>query len=70
MDKRTQELLKIFKIGIDKEREAQEMYQQMIDLSDSDLQKEIFGNFLKEEQKHEQKLMQIYGEMKDKLNLE
>lgn len=69
MDKKTQELFEMFKIGVEKERDAQKLYQQMIDLSDSDLQKEIFGSFLKEEQKHEQKLMQAYAEMKEKYGL-
>lgn len=69
MDKKTQELFEMFKLGVEKERDAQKLYQQMIDLSDSDLQKEIFGGFLKEEQKHEQKLMQAYAEMKEKNGL-
>jgi hypothetical protein len=41
----------------------------LINKSTSQLEKEIFGNFLKEEQKHEQKLMQVYAEMKEKYGL-
>jgi hypothetical protein len=33
------------------------------------MEKQIFGNFLREEQKHEQKLMQVYAEMKEKYGL-
>lgn len=69
MDKKTQELFEMFNIGVEKERDAQKMYQQLIDLSDSDLQKEIFSGFLKEEQKHEQKLMKAYADMKEKYGL-
>ena len=69
MDKKTQELFEMFKTGVEKERDAQKFYQQLIDLSDADLQREIFGGFLKEEQKHEQKLMQTYADMKEKYGL-
>lgn len=69
MDEKTKELFKLFEIGVENERSAQEFYKDLIKKSTSQLEKEIFGNFLKEEQKHEQKLMQAYAEMKEKYGL-
>jgi rubrerythrin len=69
MDEKTKELFKMFEIGVENERSAQEFYEDLIKKSTSQLEKEIFGNFLKEEQKHEQKLMQMYAEMKEKYGL-
>ena len=66
MDEKTKELFKLFEIGVENERKAQEFYENLIKKSTSRMEKEIFGNFLKEEQMHEQKLMQVYAEMKEK----
>ena len=70
MDEKTKELFKLFEIGVENERKAQEFYENLIKKSTSPMEKEIFGNFLREEQKHEQKLMQAYAEMKEKYGLE
>ncbi len=70
MDEKTKELFKLFEIGVENERKAQEFYENLIKKSTSRMEKEIFGNFLKEEQMHEQKLMQVYAEMKEKYGLE
>ena len=70
MDEKTKELFKMFEIGVENERNAQEFYEDLIKKSSSQMEKEIFGNFLKEEQMHEQKLMQVYAEMKEKYGLE
>ncbi len=69
MDEITKELFEMVKIGVENERSAQEFYKVLIEKSTSDLQKEIFTHFLKEEERHEQKLMEAYGEMKEKLGL-
>ena len=69
MDKKTKELFKMFEMGLEKERNAQEFYANLIKKSTSPLEKEIFENFLKEEQKHEQKLMEVYVDMKEKYGL-
>lgn len=70
MDEKAKELFKLFKIGVENERNAQEFYENLIKKSTSQMEKEIFGNFLREEQKHEQKLMEAYAEMKEKYGLE
>ena len=70
MDQKTKELFKLFEIGMENERNAQEFYENLIKKSSSQMEKEIFGNFLREEQEHEQKLMQVYAEMKEKYGLE
>jgi rubrerythrin len=69
MDEKTKELFKMFEIGVENERDAQEFYKDLIKKSTSQLEKKIFGNFLREEQKHEQKLMQVYADMKEKYGL-
>ena len=69
MDDKTKELFKMFEIGVENERSAQEFYKDLIKKSTSNIQKEIFSGFLREEEKHEQKLMQAYGEMKEKFGL-
>lgn len=70
MDEKTKELFKLFEIGVENERNAQEFYENLIKKSSSQMEKEIFGNFLREEQLHEKKLMQVYAEMKGKYGLE
>ena len=70
MDEKTKELFKMFEIGVENEKNAQEFYENLINKSTSQMEKEIFGDFLREEQKHEQKLMQIYADMKEKYGLE
>jgi rubrerythrin len=69
MDEKTKELYEMFKVGIENERRAQEFYKVLIEKSSSDLQKKIFTGFLQEEEKHEQELMEAYGEIKEKLGL-
>ena len=69
MDEKTKDLFEMFKIGVENERNAQEFYKALIEKSTSDFQKEIFTGFLREEEKHEQQLMEAYGEMKEKLGL-
>ena len=69
MDEKTKELFKMFEIGVENERNAQGFYEDLIKKSTSPLEKEIFEHFLKEEQKHEQKLIQVYADMKKKYGL-
>ncbi|MBI4763514.1 MAG: hypothetical protein HY787_02765 [Deltaproteobacteria bacterium] len=69
MDRNTKELFKIFEIGVENERKAQEFYKDLIAKSRSEMEKQIFLNFLEEERKHEQKLMQMYADMKEQYNL-
>jgi rubrerythrin len=69
MDDKTKELFDLFRIGVENERSAQEFYKVLIEKSTSDLQKKVFTGFLQEEEKHEQELMEAYGEMKEKLGL-
>ncbi|MGA3084238.1 MAG: hypothetical protein ABSE95_05535 [Thermodesulfobacteriota bacterium] len=69
MDEKTKELFKMFESGVENERNAQEFYKDLIKKSTSEMEKQIFGNFLREEQKHEQKLMQVYADMKEKYGL-
>jgi rubrerythrin len=69
MDEKTKELFRLFEIGVENERNAQEFYEDLIKKSTSQLEKQIFGDFLREEQKHEQKLMQVYADMKEKYGL-
>ena len=69
MDEKAKELFRLFEIGVENERNAQEFYKDLIKKSTSELEKQIFSDFLREEQKHEQKLMQVYAEMKEKYGL-
>jgi rubrerythrin len=69
MDEKTKELFELFKIGVESERSAQEFYKDLIKKSTSEMQKKIFNSFLREEEKHELKLMEAYDEMKEKLGL-
>jgi rubrerythrin len=70
MDEKTMELFKLFEIGLENERKAQQYYENLIKKSSSQMEKEIFRNFLRDEQEHEQKLMQVYADMKEKYGLE
>lgn len=63
------ELFEMFKIGIDKERASQDFYKGLIEKIDNPTQKEIFRVFLKEEEKHEEKLMEMYNDLKKLLGL-
>lgn len=69
MKEKTKELFEMFRIGIENERSAQEFYKELIRKSTSEMQKEVFGGFLLEEEKHEQKLLEAYGELKEKFDL-
>lgn len=65
MDKK--ELFNAFKLGIEKERSAQEFYKRMIKgVSDVEL-KQIFITFLDQEEKHERKLSELYAQLKEDL---
>ncbi len=69
MDKKTQELFEMFNTGIEKERQAQEFYKELIEKSTSDMQKQIFQAFLKQEEGHEKQLMNMYAELKERYGL-
>jgi rubrerythrin len=69
MDKKTQELFEMFKVGVEKERQAQEFYKELIEKSSSDAQKQVFQTFLKQEEGHEKQLMNMYAELKERSGL-
>ncbi len=69
MDPKTQELFEMFRVGVEKERQAQKFYEELIEKSSSDVQKQVFQTFLKQEEGHEKQLMNMYAELKERFGL-
>ena len=71
LTKRQQELLGIFRRALSSERQAQEMYSSAAYLCDDPELKALLESFAEQEAGHEQKLMELYsnlrtqGEFKD-----
>ena len=68
---RQEKLLALFKFAVQSEKEAQETYSTMLTLSDDPAIKRVIEGLLREEKRHEAKLLEIYndvrttGEIKD-----
>jgi rubrerythrin len=61
---RQEKLLTLFKIAVKSEKEAQETYSTMLSLSDDPAIKRIIEGFLREEKRHEEKLLEIYNDLR------
>ena len=62
-------LYDIFKKAIDGEREAQEMYRKAISLCEDDKTIETLKRLLKDELRHEEKLIEEYNKLKSELQI-
>ena len=61
---RQEKLLALFKFAIQSEKEAQETYSTMLTLSDDPEIKRIIEGLLREEKRHEAKLLEIYNDVR------
>jgi rubrerythrin len=61
---RQEKLLALFKFAVQSEKEAQETYSTMLTLSDDPAIKRIIGGLLREERRHEAKLLEIYNDVR------
>ena len=61
---RQEKLLALFKFAIQSEKEAQETYSTMLTLSDDPAIKRIIEGLLREEKRHEAKLLEIYNDVR------
>jgi rubrerythrin len=61
---RQEKLLALFKFAIESEKEAQETYSTMLTLSDDPVIKRIIEGLLREERRHEAKLLEIYNDVR------
>jgi rubrerythrin len=64
MDEKQKELFEIFKMAVEDERRAQEMYRKAIDLCDDEHTKEILEKFYQDEVLHEKAIIERYNKMK------
>lgn len=61
---RQEKLLALFKIAIASEKEAQENYRMMLTFSDDPSIKNIIEVLLREERLHEEKLVELYNDLR------
>ena len=61
---RQEKLLALFKFAIQSEKEAQETYSTMLTLSDDPAIKRVIEDLLREEKRHEAKLLEIYNDVR------
>ncbi|MBI4595670.1 MAG: hypothetical protein HY730_04735 [Candidatus Tectomicrobia bacterium] len=61
-------LLEIIRFAMDKERDAQELYEDGYRYANNKTAKELFRVLLEEEIMHEKRLEKVYKEIKDFLN--
>ncbi|MDD5132540.1 MAG: ferritin family protein [bacterium] len=62
-----QDLFNLFKTAIEREQSAQQLYEEMIAGTDDTEAKKLLESFLGQEKYHEEKLKEVYAELKDKL---
>jgi rubrerythrin len=69
MTKSQEELFRIFKMAIIAEQDAQKMYKKAASYCDDEDIKAILHDFIAEEESHENKLMELYDDLKKKLEI-
>ena len=61
---RQEKLLALFKVAVESEKKAQEDYRTMLSFNDDPAIKRILEEFVREEKKHEGKLLKIYNDLR------
>ncbi len=64
MTEKEKQLFEAFKLAIESERQAQGAYGRMAALAEDPQVRAVFEGFQREEAKHEERLLQLYGEYK------
>jgi len=59
-----------FKLAIEAERQAQDMYSRLKGMSDSELLRQLFEGFRQDEVRHEDELVRRYIELRQKSGIE
>jgi rubrerythrin len=62
-----QDLFDLFKTAIEREQGAQKLYEEMIAGTTDAEARKLLEDFLGQERYHEEKLKELYAELKDKL---
>jgi rubrerythrin len=70
MTKRQEELFKIFKMAITAEQDAQKMYKEAVAYCDDEEIRALLQSFVADEASHENKLMEVYKDIKAKFGVE
>lgn len=61
---RQEKLLVLFKGAIERERETQKAYSEMLPLNDDPAIKRIIETFVRQEKQHEETLLRIYNDLR------
>jgi hypothetical protein len=64
LTEKQEKLLALFKIAIEREREAQRAYSEMLDFTEDPTLRNVLESFVKQERKHEETLMEKYAELR------
>jgi hypothetical protein len=64
LSERQEKLLVLFKSAIEREREAQKAYSEMLPINDDPTIKRIIEAFIRQEQQHEETLMRMYNDLR------
>ncbi len=62
-----QDLFNLFKTAIEREQSAQQLYEEMIAGTDDAEARKVLETFLGQERYHEEKLKEVYAELREKL---
>ena len=65
LNARQEKLLTLFKSAVESEREAQETYRRMLFFSDDPTIRLIIEEFIGEEMRHEDKLIEMYNDLRN-----
>jgi rubrerythrin len=66
LSKKQEKLLSLFKDAIESEEEAQRFYAETLLLCDDPSLKGIIESFISQEKEHEEKLIEMYNELREK----
>jgi rubrerythrin len=66
LSKNQEKLLSLFKDAIEREREAQRFYAETLLFCDNPSLKDIIKSFIRQEKQHEDKLIEMYNELRRK----
>lgn len=61
-----EDLFEAFRIAIDREQEAYEFYTSLAEKSGDEMLSEIFSKFAQEEAQHNEKLRELYSDLRDR----
>ncbi len=64
LTEKQEKLLVLFKGAIEREREAQKVYSEMVPLNDDPTIKHILEQFIEQERQHEKTLLKIYNDLR------